>query len=112
MDNLGMKYPQQDYSYCRIIFVHSRFGHPNNVTFGAKIDFSCNLLKKTLLPCIAVTFKFLSFSFRVARWYILRPKIVIWVNFGGPYNGRCYYRYFMNSLSILRPFGIFYGHME
>jgi hypothetical protein len=21
---------------------------------------------------------------RVARWYILKPKIPIWVNFGGP----------------------------
>jgi hypothetical protein len=26
---------------------------------------------------------------RVARWHILRPNIAIWVNFGGPCNGRC-----------------------
>jgi hypothetical protein len=23
---------------------------------------------------------------RVARWYIFRPKITIWVNYGGPWN--------------------------
>jgi hypothetical protein len=26
---------------------------------------------------------------RVARWYIFRPKIAIWVNFEGPCKGRC-----------------------
>jgi hypothetical protein len=26
---------------------------------------------------------------RVARWHIFRPKIPIWVNFGGYSNGRC-----------------------
>jgi hypothetical protein len=25
---------------------------------------------------------------RVASWYILKPKIPIWVNFGGPWNGK------------------------
>jgi hypothetical protein len=25
---------------------------------------------------------------RVARWFVFRPKIQIWVNFGGPCNGR------------------------
>jgi hypothetical protein len=47
----------------------------------------------------------------VARWYIFKPKIPIWVNFGGPLNGKCWF--------ILRPFGIFnarplgkfYGHL-
>jgi hypothetical protein len=24
---------------------------------------------------------------RVARWFIFKPKIPIWVNFGGPWNG-------------------------
>jgi hypothetical protein len=36
---------------------------------------------------------------RVARWSIFRPKIAVWVNFGGT----CW--------SILRPFGLFYGHL-
>jgi hypothetical protein len=42
-------------------------------------------------------------SNRVARWYIFNPKILIWVNFGGSCNGRCWY--------ILWPFGQFYGHL-
>jgi hypothetical protein len=42
-------------------------------------------------------------SSRVARWFIFKPKIPIWVNFGGPYIGKCLY--------ILWPFGIFYGHL-
>jgi hypothetical protein len=28
---------------------------------------------------------------RVAGWYIFEPKIPIWVNFGGPKNGKCWY---------------------
>jgi hypothetical protein len=27
---------------------------------------------------------------RFARWYIFGPKIPIWVNFGGPWNGKVY----------------------
>jgi hypothetical protein len=38
---------------------------------------------------------------RVARWYIFKPKIQIWVNFGMPLNGKCWY--------LLWPFGLFYG---
>jgi hypothetical protein len=40
---------------------------------------------------------------RVARWHIFKPKIPIWVNFGGSYNGRCLY--------IICPFGLFYGYL-
>jgi hypothetical protein len=40
---------------------------------------------------------------RVARWHIFKPKIPIWVNFGGPWVGKCWY--------ILWPFGIFYGYL-
>jgi hypothetical protein len=40
---------------------------------------------------------------RVARWNIFKPKIPIWVNFGGSCNGRC--------LKMLRPNGLFYGHL-
>jgi hypothetical protein len=36
---------------------------------------------------------------RVARWYIFKPKIPIWVNFGGPWNGKVCY--------ILCPLGIY-----
>jgi hypothetical protein len=38
---------------------------------------------------------------RVARWFVFTPKVPIWVNFGGPWNGKCQH--------VLRPFGIFYG---
>jgi hypothetical protein len=40
-------------------------------------------------------------STRVARWYIFRPKIAIWVNFGGSCNERYWH--------VLWPFGLFYG---
>jgi hypothetical protein len=40
----------------------------------------------------------------VARWFIFRPKIVIWVHFGGSCNGR-------RCWCILWPFGLFYGHL-
>jgi hypothetical protein len=41
---------------------------------------------------------------RLARWYIFRPKIEIWINLGGSCNRRCWY--------ILLTFGIFYGHLK
>jgi hypothetical protein len=28
---------------------------------------------------------------RVARWLVFKPKIPIWVNFGRPRNGKCWY---------------------
>jgi hypothetical protein len=41
---------------------------------------------------------------RVARWFVFKPKIQIWVNFGGSCNGRCWY-----ILCTLGPFyGLFY----
>jgi hypothetical protein len=39
--------------------------------------------------------------FRVARWFLFKPKIPIWVNFGGPKIGK--------YCNILGPFRIFYG---
>jgi hypothetical protein len=38
---------------------------------------------------------------RVARWCIFKPKIQIWVIFGGYCNGRCVY--------IFGTFGLFYS---
>jgi hypothetical protein len=40
---------------------------------------------------------------RVARWFVFKPKILIWVNFGGPKNGKYWY--------ILWSFKIFYSHL-
>jgi hypothetical protein len=42
-------------------------------------------------------------SNRVARWHIFKPKALIWVNFGGSCNGRCWY--------ILWPFCQCSGHL-
>jgi hypothetical protein len=38
---------------------------------------------------------------RVARWFVFKPKIQIWVNFGGPWIGQC--------LHILLPLVKFFG---
>jgi hypothetical protein len=40
---------------------------------------------------------------RVARWFVFKPKIPIWVNFGGTWIGKCLY--------ILWPLGISYGDL-
>jgi hypothetical protein len=40
---------------------------------------------------------------RVARWLVFKPKMPIWVNFGGSCDGRCWY--------VLWPFGLFYSHL-
>jgi hypothetical protein len=34
------------------------------------------------------SFRLRSLSLRVARWFVFKPKIQIWVNFGGSCNGR------------------------
>jgi hypothetical protein len=39
---------------------------------------------------------------RIARWFAFKPKIPIWVNFGGSCNRKSWY--------ILSQFGLFYGH--
>jgi hypothetical protein len=41
--------------------------------------------------------------YRVARWFVFKPKIQIWVNFGGSCSGWCWY--------ILRTLGPFYGFL-
>jgi hypothetical protein len=50
---------------------------------------------------------------RVARWYIFKPKIQIWVNFGRSFNSGCwcFYGKFVYSTAkfILWPFGTFRG---
>jgi hypothetical protein len=40
----------------------------------------------------------------VARWFVFKPKIQIWVNFGESCNARCW---FMDTWSILQSFIIF-----
>jgi hypothetical protein len=56
------------------------------------------------------------FVHRVARWYIFKQKIQIWVNFGGSFNGTCWYilspyihlPYIMDIWYISWLFGIFF----
>jgi hypothetical protein len=50
-----------------------------------------------------------NFVARVARWHIFKPKIPIWVNLEGLTMVDVVY--FMDIWSILRQFGIVYGHL-
>jgi hypothetical protein len=43
---------------------------------------------------------------RVARWFVFKPKIPIWVNFGGPSNGKCCFGIFYWYLDNVWQFGI------
>jgi hypothetical protein len=47
---------------------------------------------------------------RVARWFVFKPKIPIWVNFGGHWNGKCCYSLTI-IWNILWPFAIMYGSL-
>jgi hypothetical protein len=59
-------------------------------------------------------------TFRVARWFVFKPKIPIWVNFGVSCNGKswyilwpfcllfCYWKYFRAIWYILWSFSIFF----
>jgi hypothetical protein len=48
---------------------------------------------------------------RVARWHIFKPKIPIWVYFGGPWNLKNCYNICPFALYVLQPFDTFYGHL-
>jgi hypothetical protein len=55
-------------------------------------------------------------SDRVARWFLFKPKIPILVNFGGPWNAKCWnilwpFGIFNSHLVLLWPFGTFCGHL-
>jgi hypothetical protein len=64
-------------------------GHPVDIYFvGTLVKYIC------MYSCRAAG------ASRVARWFILTPKIPILVYSGGPWNGKCWY--------IFRPFGIIY----
>jgi hypothetical protein len=41
--------------------------------------------------------------FRVARWFVFKPKLPIWTIFGGSCNERCW--------NILWPLGLLYGSL-
>jgi hypothetical protein len=45
-------------------------------------------------------------------FHIFRPKIPIWANFGGPWNGKGWYIMYMTIWNILQPFQIYYDHFK
>jgi hypothetical protein len=47
---------------------------------------------------------------RVARWYIFRPKIPIWVKLGGGFEKKMLL-YYMAIWNILWQFDMKYGHL-
>jgi hypothetical protein len=60
--------------------------------------------------------RYLLLKIRVARWFVFKPKTLIWVNFGGHWNGKCCYilrpfGQFSGRLVFLRSSGIFYDHL-
>jgi hypothetical protein len=50
-------------------------------------------------------------SSRVARWLVFKSEFQILVNFGGPWNGKCWYILWAFGI-FYGNFGIFYGHLE
>jgi hypothetical protein len=53
------------------------------------------------------------FITRVARWFVFKPKIPIWVNFWGPYIGECLYilwPFVILEIFYIWPFGTFCIH--
>jgi hypothetical protein len=47
---------------------------------------------------------------KVARWHIFKQIILIWVNFGGLWNGKGCYVYSLAIWNMVLPFGTLYGH--
>jgi hypothetical protein len=63
----------------------------------------CIYLDKKNLGFILGDFFINSSGHSVARWHIVKPKILIWLFARGTCNGRCWY--------ILWPHGLFCGHL-
>jgi hypothetical protein len=84
----------------------SKFAHkmsikrPNCTCLSSTWDKA--LCLRALLPVVNIYFA--GVIIRVARWFVFKPKIPIWVNFGGSCYGKSWY--------ILWPFGLFYGHWK
>jgi hypothetical protein len=78
------------FSFFRIISKHRSSSSPRFSTIKAR-TYMYETFKNRILS-------------RVARWYMyFQTKIAIWINFGRPFDGRCY--------NILWPFGLFYSHL-
>jgi hypothetical protein len=83
-----------------------------NVKFFAKVFFSreknlaifsnSRFAYASRISVVGLSFEYCRGA-RVARWYIFKPKIPIWVNFGGPWNGKGWY--------IQWTFGVWCNHL-
>jgi hypothetical protein len=72
---------------------HPKYASLANKTFFGKLPIICPV--SSIHLCLRI---------RVARWFVFKPKIPIWVNFGGSSNGKSWYN--------LWPFGLLYGHWK
>jgi hypothetical protein len=87
-------------SEIKLIFKFIKLGLPNTAQQASKRKNKYSLFF-VILFCLWTKFPDSEIiATWVARWFVFKPKIPIWVNFGGPWNGKCFY--------ILWPFGIFY----
>jgi hypothetical protein len=79
--------------------------HKNTVlasTYPRAVFFSVLWITANLVvEGIRYFFCLLRLDFRVARWFVSKPNIRIWINFVGSCNGRCWY--------ILWTLGPFYS---
>jgi hypothetical protein len=81
----------------------------NDPVFKVEFGSDDTISMEPILPRTSAATQARSFSSslalcsRDARGFVFKPKIPIWVNFGGYWNGKCWY--------ILCPFGLFYGNL-
>jgi hypothetical protein len=96
--------PKRNNTFC-VNFLEHIFRNISGHTAGqqcAQENLQCQNMEDFRKLCTGLEPRFFGLSSRVARWYIFKPKIPIWVNFGGSCNWGCWY--------ISWPFGIFCGH--
>jgi hypothetical protein len=61
------------------------------VTLGDDLLADNELRRRNLIKKCTILTSSVRVAFRVARWNIFKPKIPMWVNFGGSCNGRFWY---------------------
>jgi hypothetical protein len=61
--------------------------------------------------CTSIIFDGATFQCPSQAMCIFKPKITIWVNFGGSCNGRCWNILGPFGMFYVRPFSLFCGHL-
>jgi hypothetical protein len=83
------------------------YNTPNSLVCFYKKKF---LDEKTLLHTLSASVVFVMLrsyvGIRVARWYVFKPKIQLWVNYGELWNEKIWNILHMAIWNILRPFCI------